>query len=78
MVRYMEEQMVDSSEPGAKPGQGSLWTTPAAVGSSPLSEAKVDPSVSKQQICEALEGVKGRARAFAGKVPEQVLRASVG
>lgn len=69
--------MADAQKPNADPGQASLWTTPAPVGAAPLSEAKVDLNVSREQIQRALEDVKKRTKAFAGKVSEDVLRASV-
>lgn len=52
------------------PGQSSLWATPVPVGAAPLSEAKVDPSVSREKIQRALEDVKKRTAAFSPHGPK--------
>lgn len=77
IMRYMEDEMADSQKPNVDPGQASLWTTRAPVGAAPLSEAKFDPSVSRERIKQALDDVKERTKAFAGKVSDDVLRTSV-
>jgi len=59
--------MTDEREPSRIPGQSSLWTTPVTVGSGPLREVTVDPSVSADKIRQAVAGVKERASAFTGK-----------
>jgi hypothetical protein len=57
-------------------GQGSLWTTPVAVGGSPLSDVKVDRSVSADRIRQALDESRERVGAFTGQISEEVLRTS--
>ena len=70
--------MSDAERPDAGlGGKGSLWTTPAPAPSS-LSLAKVDESVSAEQIRKALEAAKDRATTFTGKVSDALLRAIVG
>ena len=70
--------MSDSEAPeGGKSQDGSLWTTPALTASG-LSLAKVDQSVSADEIRKALAAAKQRATTFTGKVSDDVLRAIVG
>jgi hypothetical protein len=72
----MEEQMADEPKPNVESGQASLWTTTAPVGTE--LPAKADLNVSREQIERALDRVKPRTKAFAGKVSDEVLRTCVG
>jgi len=69
--------MEDMTEPRITPGQSCLWTTPATVSALPLDRVKVDPNVSAEQIRRAVAQLGERAKAFEGKISEEVLRASV-
>lgn len=70
--------MSDSRTPSARPGQASLWTMTVPAGAAPLTEAKVDLRVSREQIQRALDAMKERTRAFACTVSQDVLWTSVG
>jgi len=55
--------------PGAasKPEGSSLWTTPVAADRSPLENAKVDPTVTREKLQEAAKKARERAKAFSPK-----------
>ncbi len=67
-----------STDKAGKPAR-SLWTTPASESSSltVVARSLVDPTVTAEKIREAVEGIKDRAAVFAGRVSEEVLRASI-
>jgi len=62
---------------GGRGREGSLWTTrvPTASG---LDLAKVNQSVSADEIRKALAAAQDRATTFTGRVSDDVLRAIVG
>jgi hypothetical protein len=70
--------MTDPQAPTSAPEQSSLWTTPASPADTlPLEQAKVDKNVSAEQIRAAVASAKERAAVFAGRVSDEILRASV-
>lgn len=71
------DAMTDSRKPG-QAWPASLWTMTVPVGMAPLGEAKVDLSISKEQIQQALTRVQKRAQAFSGKVDVAVWWTTVG
>lgn len=70
--------MNDPEAPGGgKSREGSLWTGPAPTASG-LNLAKVDQSVSADEIRKALAAAQERATTFTGRVSDDVLRSIVG
>lgn len=65
-------------EPQDKPTT-SLWTTPASQAAAILQtgQSLVDPNVTREQIREAVAQSRERASTFAGRVSEEILRASI-
>jgi hypothetical protein len=69
--------MANSQKPSDALEQASLWTMTAAARVAPLGEAKVDLSVSKEQLQRALAQVKKRTAAFSGEISVDVFRTIV-
>lgn len=72
----MDNRSVPSNPPASSKESASLWTTPVAASRPPLDAAKIDRTVSREELEAAIAKAQAKRAAFAAPVTAALLRKS--
>jgi len=65
-----------ASRDSGPPPPASLWTTAAPLRHEPLSQSKIDETVSAEKLLEAIDAARKLADSSSGRLTERLLRKS--